>query len=105
MILLLLFLAKGEKSQYSTVCLILLRFDDIDPETGIEIKQSFNERVKDVYPIHIVENRDGIQGSCAFFTQRTDITKHIRSKSFTPLLSLQEVMERLVQLDCFGFSN
>ncbi|XP_029706384.1 general transcription factor 3C polypeptide 1 isoform X2 [Takifugu rubripes] len=70
------------------------RFGDIDPETGIEIKQSFNERVKDVYPIHIVENRDGIQGSCAFFTQRTDVTKHVRSKSFTPLLSLQEVMER-----------
>lgn len=96
---------KRGRNPSTDVCLILLRFDDIDPETGIEIKQSFNERVKDVYPIHIVENRDGIQGSCAFFTQRTDVTKHIRSKSFTPLLSLQEVMERLVQLDCFRFSN
>lgn len=75
------------------------RFDDIDPETGIEIKQSFSETFKDVYPIHVLENRDGIQGSCAFFTQRTDVTKHIRSKSSTPLLNLHEVLERFVR--CF----
>uniref|UniRef100_H3CS41 Uncharacterized protein n=1 Tax=Tetraodon nigroviridis TaxID=99883 RepID=H3CS41_TETNG len=70
------------------------RFDDIDPETGIEIKQSFSETFKDIYPIHILENTDGIQGSCEFFTQRTDVTKHIRSKSFTPLLNLQEALQR-----------
>lgn len=104
MILLLVFLQRG-RNPSTDVCLLLLRFDNIDPETGFEIKQSYNERFKDVYPIHIVENRDGIQGSCAFFTQRTDVTKHIRSKSFTPLLSLQEVMERLVLLDCCDLSN
>lgn len=83
------------------MCFVFLRFDDIDPETGIEIKQSFSETFKDIYPIHILENTDGIQGSCEFFTRRTDVTKHVRSKSFTPLLNLQEALERFVWLDWF----
>lgn len=85
--------------------MLCTRFDDIDPETGIEVKRSFSETFKDVYPIHVLENRDGIQGSCAFFTQRTDVTKHIRSKSFTPLLKLHDVLERLVHMDCFSKQN
>lgn len=80
------------------MCFVFPRFDDIDPETGIEIKQSFSETVKDIYPIHVLENADGIQGSCEFFTQRTDVTHHIRSKSFSPLLNLQEALERFVFL-------
>lgn len=81
---------------YAPMCFVFLRFDDIDPETGIEMKQSFSETIKDVYPIHIVESTDGTQGSCEFISQRTDVTKHIRSKSFTPLVNLQEVLERFV---------
>lgn len=88
------------------VCVfVFLRFDDIDPETGIEIKQSFSEAYKDVYPIHIQENCDGLQGSCAFFRQRTDVTKHIRSKSFTPSLNLQEALERFVGSDPFQVAD
>lgn len=82
---------EGVNSLFLFVC---FRFADIDPETGIEITQSFTEPTKDVYPIHIVENKDGIQGSCAFFKQRTDVTKHVRSKSLTPLVNLQEALER-----------
>lgn len=63
----------------------VFRFDDVDPETGIEITQSFSETMKDIYPIHIIENEDGIQGSCALLKQRTDITKHVRSKSLKDL--------------------
>ncbi|XP_027139206.1 general transcription factor 3C polypeptide 1 isoform X2 [Larimichthys crocea] len=71
------------------------RFKDIDPETGIETALTFSDIRKDVYPIHIIlENKDGIQGSCAFFKQRTDITKQVRSKSLTPLVNLQEALER-----------
>lgn len=69
------------------------RFEDVDPETGIEIKQSFGPP-KDIYPIDIVENKAGIQGSCALFKRRTDITKHVRSASLNPLVSLQEAFER-----------
>uniref|UniRef100_UPI0037E74EBE general transcription factor 3C polypeptide 1 n=1 Tax=Semicossyphus pulcher TaxID=241346 RepID=UPI0037E74EBE len=71
------------------------RFKDIDPETGIETIQQFADTRKDVYPVSIVlENKDGIQGSCAVFKQRTDVSKLVRSKSLAPLLTLQEALER-----------
>lgn len=77
----------------------VFRFKDIDPETGIETALTFSDIRKDVYPIHIIlENKDGIQGSCAFFKQRTDITKQVRSKSLTPLVNLQEALERFVEI-------
>ncbi|XP_044044024.1 general transcription factor 3C polypeptide 1 [Siniperca chuatsi] len=71
------------------------RFKDIDPETGIETTQRFSDTRKDVYPVHIIlENKDGIQGSCALYKVRTDVTKHVRSKSLTPLVNLEEALER-----------
>ncbi|XP_059189576.1 general transcription factor 3C polypeptide 1 [Centropristis striata] len=71
------------------------RFKEIDPETGIETTHRFTDPRKDVYPVHIIlENKDGIQGSCAFFKERTDVTKQVCSKSRTPLLNLQEALER-----------
>ncbi|KAM9363755.1 general transcription factor 3C polypeptide 1 [Symphorus nematophorus] len=71
------------------------RYKEIDPETGIETTQTFSGPHKDVYPVQIIlENKDGIQGSCAVFKQRLDVTKHLRSKSLTPLLSLPEALER-----------
>uniref|UniRef100_A0A3B4UME3 Ral transcription factor IIIC subunit 1 n=1 Tax=Seriola dumerili TaxID=41447 RepID=A0A3B4UME3_SERDU len=71
------------------------RFKDTDPEAGTETAQKFPERKKDVYPVHIIlENKDGIQGSCAFFIDRIDITKHVRSKSLTALVKLEEALER-----------
>uniref|UniRef100_A0A8C9X1D0 B-block binding subunit of TFIIIC domain-containing protein n=1 Tax=Sander lucioperca TaxID=283035 RepID=A0A8C9X1D0_SANLU len=69
------------------------RYKDIDPETGIEKTQTFSDTRQDIYPVHIIlENKDGIQGSCALFKERTDITENVRSK--TPLLNLQEALER-----------
>ncbi|KAJ4944248.1 hypothetical protein JOQ06_012793, partial [Pogonophryne albipinna] len=70
------------------------RFKDIDPETGIETRHHFSDR-KDVYPVDmILENKNGIQGSCAFFKERKDITKNVRSESLAPLLNLQEALEQ-----------
>uniref|UniRef100_I3KV70 B-block binding subunit of TFIIIC domain-containing protein n=1 Tax=Oreochromis niloticus TaxID=8128 RepID=I3KV70_ORENI len=72
------------------------RFKDIDAETGIEVTDSFTDTPKDIYPIDVVpENKDGIQGSCAFFKKRKDITKQVNSKSpLTPLFRLNEALER-----------
>ncbi|XP_045903076.1 general transcription factor 3C polypeptide 1-like [Micropterus dolomieu] len=71
------------------------RFKDIDPETGIETTLRFNETRKDIYPVHIIlDNKDGIQGSCALYKERRHVTEHIRSKSLTPLVNLQEALER-----------
>ncbi|XP_014907115.1 general transcription factor 3C polypeptide 1 isoform X2 [Poecilia latipinna] len=72
------------------------RFKDIDPETGFETqKQKFSHDRRDVYPLHVIpENQDGIQGSCVFFKERKNVTKQIRSKSFAPLVNLEEAQER-----------
>ncbi|KAM8878595.1 general transcription factor 3C polypeptide 1 [Spinachia spinachia] len=71
------------------------RFKNIDPDTGIERKPSFSDLQKDVYPISIIlENKHGIQGSCAVLKERTDVTQHIRSQSLAPLLDLPEALER-----------
>nr|XP_020499344.1 LOW QUALITY PROTEIN: general transcription factor 3C polypeptide 1 [Labrus bergylta] len=71
------------------------RFKDIDPETGIETTARGFETQKVIYPVHILQdNKDGIQGSCEFFQQRRDVTKIVRSKSLTPLFTLQEALER-----------
>ncbi|XP_070683568.1 general transcription factor 3C polypeptide 1 [Pempheris klunzingeri] len=71
------------------------RYKDIDPETGIETTQQFSDTRKEIYPVHIIlENKDGIQGSCAVFKTRKDITNQVRSGSLTPLVNLQEALER-----------
>ncbi|XP_072240808.1 general transcription factor 3C polypeptide 1 isoform X2 [Leuresthes tenuis] len=74
---------------------LLDRFKDVDPETGIETKETSSEDLKDVYPVHVIpETKDGTQGSCAFFKERKDVTKHIRSKSLTPLIDIEEALEK-----------
>ncbi|KAM4751478.1 general transcription factor 3C polypeptide 1 [Anableps anableps] len=71
------------------------RFKDIDPETDFERQQKFSRDKRDVYPLHVIpENKDGIQGSCVFFNERKNVTKQVRSKSLTPLVSIQEALER-----------
>ncbi|KAM9314246.1 general transcription factor 3C polypeptide 1 [Pholidichthys leucotaenia] len=71
------------------------RFDSIDKDTGTEITDSFSSTKKDIYPIHVVpEHKDGIQGSCAYFKERINITKQIRSTSLTVLVSLADAFER-----------
>lgn len=78
---------------------VCFRFKDIDPETGFETQnQKFSHDRRDVYPLHVIpENQDGIQGSCVFFKERKNVTKQIRSKSFTPLVNLEEAQERSVR--------
>ncbi|XP_074545488.1 general transcription factor 3C polypeptide 1 [Halichoeres trimaculatus] len=71
------------------------RFKEVDPETGIERTEMFSDTQKNSYPVQIIlDDKNGIQGSCAVFKERKDITKLIRSKSFTPTLTLQEAVER-----------
>lgn len=77
--------------------LCIFRFKEIDSETGTETTQRFSDTKKEVYPVQIIpENKDGIQGSCALFKERKDVTKQVRSKSVTPLVSLEEALKRFV---------
>ncbi|KAM7394584.1 hypothetical protein PAMP_021375 [Pampus punctatissimus] len=75
--------------------LLFDRFKEIESETGSETTQRFSYPKKEIYPVQIIlENKDGIQGSCALFKERKDITKQVRSKSVTPLVSLEEALKR-----------
>ncbi|KAM3864620.1 general transcription factor 3C polypeptide 1 [Diretmus argenteus] len=69
------------------------RFTEIDPDTGIQTADKFSY-TKDVYPVRIVEDKNGIQGSCFFYKERRDITKHVRPKALSEFLSLEEAFKR-----------
>ncbi|XP_049576540.1 general transcription factor 3C polypeptide 1 isoform X1 [Syngnathus scovelli] len=61
------------------------RFKMSHEENGVEDGQ-------DVYPLCIIHNnKDGFQGSCATFHQRTDVTARLRSPS---PIGLEEVLKR-----------
>lgn len=81
---------------FAFACTCVFRFKHIDPDTGIETRQKFSDSRKDVYPISMVQNKEGIQGSCVLFKQRKDVTKNVRSESLTPIVNLQEAFERFV---------
>ncbi|KAM6939477.1 general transcription factor 3C polypeptide 1 [Xenentodon cancila] len=71
------------------------RFRDVDPETGVETRETFSDEHMDIYPVRVIpENKYGIQGSCAFFKERKDITKEVRSKALAPLMNLEEALEK-----------
>uniref|UniRef100_A0A8C0KEV9 Ral transcription factor IIIC subunit 1 n=1 Tax=Canis lupus dingo TaxID=286419 RepID=A0A8C0KEV9_CANLU len=59
------------------------RYEEIDLETGILESRRDPVPLEDVYPIHmILENKDGIQGSCRYFKERKNITNDIRTNYF-----------------------
>ncbi|XP_004615986.1 general transcription factor 3C polypeptide 1 [Sorex araneus] len=71
------------------------RYEEIDLETGILESRRDPVPLEDVYPIHmILENKDGIQGSCRFFKERKDITGEIRTKALKPRCTMLEAFAR-----------
>lgn len=63
--------------------------------------------LEDVYPIHmILENKDGIQGSCRYFKERKDITNDIRTKTMKPRCTMLEAFSRyrFATLETWEFS-
>lgn len=77
------------------VCVFLPRYEEIDLETGILESRRDPVTLEDVYPIHmILENKDGIQGSCRYFKERKDITSNIRTKCLQPRCTMVEAFSR-----------
>ncbi|KAM5227701.1 general transcription factor 3C polypeptide 1 [Ctenodactylus gundi] len=71
------------------------RYEEIDLETGILESRRDPVPLEDVYPIHmILENKDGIQGSCRYFKERKDITSNIRTKALQPRCTMIEAFDR-----------
>ncbi|XP_057604744.1 general transcription factor 3C polypeptide 1 isoform X2 [Hippopotamus amphibius kiboko] len=71
------------------------RYEEIDLETGILESRRDPVPLEDVYPIHmILENKDGIQGSCRYFKERKNITNDIRTKMLQPRCTMVEAFGR-----------
>ncbi|XP_023596774.1 general transcription factor 3C polypeptide 1 isoform X1 [Trichechus manatus latirostris] len=71
------------------------RYEEIDFETGILESKRDPVPLEDVYPIHmILENKDGIQGSCRYFKERKNITNEVRTKSLQPRCTMVEAFGR-----------
>ncbi|NWS75896.1 TF3C1 factor, partial [Crotophaga sulcirostris] len=71
------------------------RYEEIDPETGILETKRDPLPSDDIYPVHmILDNKDGIQGSCQYFKERIDISDQIRTKDFQPYYTYTEAFEK-----------
>ncbi|KAM4892264.1 general transcription factor 3C polypeptide 1 [Sylvia borin] len=71
------------------------RYEEIDLETGILESKRDPVSSDDIYPIHmILDNKDGIQGSCQYFKERVDITDQIRKKDLQPSYTYKEAVEK-----------
>lgn len=69
------------------------RFVLVDRSTGIhEMLQT--EPDDDVYPVSVVVEPDGPQGSCVFYKERKELTECVRSADLRPLLQLEEAQSR-----------
>ncbi|XP_045078682.1 general transcription factor 3C polypeptide 1 [Coregonus clupeaformis] len=70
------------------------RFADIDPDTGIQEVACWDVR-GDSYPVQILlDDKSGIQGSCVFFKERKNVTPIIRTTDLTPCLTLEDAFKR-----------
>ncbi|NWV38569.1 TF3C1 factor, partial [Grantiella picta] len=71
------------------------RYEEIDLETGILETKRDPASSDDIYPVHmILDNKDGIQGSCQYFKERVDITDKIRTKDLQPCYTYKEAVEK-----------
>ncbi|XP_072337768.1 general transcription factor 3C polypeptide 1-like [Scyliorhinus torazame] len=71
------------------------RYEEIDPETGIQETRRDPTPRDDIYPVCIVsDSKHGIQGSCQYFHKRKDITAEIRTQQYVPCCTLQEAVQR-----------
>ncbi|XP_030338250.1 general transcription factor 3C polypeptide 1 isoform X4 [Strigops habroptila] len=72
------------------------RYEEIDLETGILETKRDPVPLDDIYPVHmILDNKDGIQGSCQYFKERVDITDQIRRKDLQPCYTYVEAIEKV----------
>ncbi|NWR84499.1 TF3C1 factor, partial [Furnarius figulus] len=70
-------------------------YEEIDHETGILETKRDLAASEDIYPVHmILDNKDGIQGSCQYFKERVDITDQIRKKDLQPCCTYKEAVEK-----------
>ncbi|XP_072204819.1 general transcription factor 3C polypeptide 1 isoform X2 [Excalfactoria chinensis] len=71
------------------------QYEEIDLETGILETKRDPMPLDDIYPVHmILDDKDGLQGSCQYFKERVDITDQIRRKDLQPCCTYTEAVEK-----------
>uniref|UniRef100_A0A8C2TZW0 Ral transcription factor IIIC subunit 1 n=1 Tax=Coturnix japonica TaxID=93934 RepID=A0A8C2TZW0_COTJA len=71
------------------------RYEEIDVETGILETKRDPLPLEDIYPVYmILDDKDGLQGSCQYFKERVDITDQIRRKDLQPCCTYTEAVEK-----------
>nr|XP_033818904.1 general transcription factor 3C polypeptide 1 isoform X2 [Geotrypetes seraphini] len=71
------------------------RYAEFDQEVRIWEFKEEPTSLEDIYPIHmILDNKDGIQGSCQFFKERIYVADQIRTKSLQPCYTLDDAVKR-----------
>ncbi|XP_036413097.1 general transcription factor 3C polypeptide 1-like [Colossoma macropomum] len=73
------------------------RFSDIDPETGIQDVRPLDTKaqLEDPYPVSVlVDDPQGVQGSCPYYRERKDITHLVRTSQHTPVLTLEQAQKK-----------
>ncbi|XP_067912561.1 general transcription factor 3C polypeptide 1 isoform X2 [Heterodontus francisci] len=71
------------------------RYEEIDPETGIQETRRDPTPRDDIYPVCIIsDNKDAIQGSCQYFHKRKNISAQIRTQQCKPCCTLDEAVKR-----------
>ncbi len=49
----------------------------MDRDTGIQRQREVE--LQEVYPVSVVTDADGVQGSCVFFRERVDVSADVRA--------------------------
>ncbi|XP_067859493.1 general transcription factor 3C polypeptide 1 isoform X2 [Heptranchias perlo] len=71
------------------------RYEEIDPETGIQETRRDPTPRDDIYPVCIIsDNKDGIQGSCQYFNKRKNLSAQIRTQQYKSCCMLDEAVKR-----------
>ena len=82
---------------HGSPCLPAPRFSDIDPETGIQDVRPLDAEApsEDPYPVSVlVDDPQGVQGSCLYYRERKDITHLIRTSQHAPVLTLEQAQKK-----------
>ncbi|XP_063171074.1 general transcription factor 3C polypeptide 1 [Candoia aspera] len=70
------------------------RYEEIDLETGILESKRDPVPLSDIYPVHMILNdSEGVQGSCQYLKERLDVTDQIRTKDMQPCCTYTEAYE------------
>ncbi|KAM6423805.1 general transcription factor 3C polypeptide 1 isoform 2-T2 [Liasis olivaceus] len=74
--------------------LLFDRYEEIDLETGILETKRDPVPLGDIYPVHmILDDSEGVQGSCQYLKERLDVTDQIRTKDMQLCCTYTEAYE------------